>query len=249
MRNLIIAIAGVLLLGALLAQQDAKAFLKQVQQKYRNAKTMDVNVNLTIEFQMGSNNGRQVIDAHTVVQFPNRVYARIKGGMMGETEIYSDGKTMYMYNPTTKQYMKREAPPTLKGPGAGILGPVGLLFMLAEEDLDKGGANRKFAFKGTQNLQGKQVRVVEITESGNGGNSTVRLMVGMKDMLIHRVESVETRRGQQQGQTMTQKVTVSIKYNSFDKPVPASRFKFTPPKDAKEIQAPTPGAPGAAPGR
>ncbi len=246
MRNLIIAIAGVLLLGALLAQQDAKAFLKQVQQKYRNAKTMDVNVNLTIEFQMGSNSGRQVIDAHTIVQFPNRVYAEIKGGTMGETEIYSDGKTMYMYSPATKQYMKRAAPPSLKGPGAGILGPVGLLFILAEEDLDKGGANRKFAFKGTQNLQGKQVRVVEITENRGRGSARVRLMVSTKDMLIHRVESVETRPGQQPGQSITQKVTIAIKYNSFDKPVPASRFKFTPPKDAKEIQAPTPGAPGDA---
>lgn len=84
-----------LVAGLAIAQQDAKAYLKQVQQKYRNAKTLDVKVNLVMEFQSGSNTGRQSIEAHTVVQFPNKVYAQIKGGMMGTSEIYSDGKTLY----------------------------------------------------------------------------------------------------------------------------------------------------------
>lgn len=239
-----------LVAGLAIAQQDAKAYLKQVQQKYRNAKTLDVKVNLVMEFQLGSNTGRQSIEAHIVAQFPNKVYAQIKGGMMGTSEIYSDGKTMYLYQPATKQYLKREAPPSLKGPGAGTLGPIGLLFAWADEDLDKGGTNRKFTFKGTQNLDGTQVRIVEITEKNNNSSGVGRFFVGQKDMLIRRVEFTATSKNPQSGQSMVQKVTATIRYNSFNKPVPASRFKFTPPKDAKQMQMPTPQGgpnPGARP--
>lgn len=239
-----------LVVSVAIAQQDAKAFLKQVQQKYRNAKSLDVKVNLAIEFQAGGNTGRQVVDADMAVQFPNKVSAKIRGGMAGNTEIYSDGKTLYLYMPATKQYMKREAPKDLKGQGANVLGPLGMLFAFADEDLDKGGANRKFAFKGTQKLGATQARVVEITDRENNNTTTMRFVIGEKDLLIHRVEVSQTLKNPQSGQNMTQKITATLKYNSFDKPIPASRFRFTPPKDAKEMQMPTPQGgpnPGAKP--
>lgn len=239
-----------LVVSMAIAQQDAKAFLKQVQQKYRNAKSLDVKMNMTIEFQAGGNTGRQVVDANVAIQFPNKVSAKMSGGMMGSSEIYSDGKTMYVYMPAMKQFMKREAPASLRGQDAGFLGPVGLLFVLLDEDLDKAGANRKYAFKGTQKIGAISTRIVEIADRENNATTTIRLMISEKDLLIHRVEVNQSLKNPQSGQNMTQKITATLKYNSFDKPIPASRFRFTPPKDAKEMQMPTPQGgpnPGAKP--
>ncbi|MCS6920269.1 MAG: DUF2092 domain-containing protein, partial [Fimbriimonadales bacterium] len=44
-----------------------------------------------------------------------------------------------------------------------------------------------------------------------------------------------------QQQSITTKATANIRYLSFDKAIPAARFRFTPPKDAKEIKPPQPG--------
>ncbi len=231
-----------------LAQQDAKAFLKQVQQKYRNAKTLDMSFTITIEATIGANMNRQQVTGRTAVQFPNKVHAKISTPM-GEQEIYSDGKTMYLYVPAAKQYMKQDAPTDLRGQNVQFLGTAGLLFSLINEDLDRPGSNRKITFAGNQTAGGKQTRVVEVTDSEGNSRTSVRLFIGTQDRLIYRIEANQTTQigGGQSGQKpqqMSNKLTATITYAGFDKPIPATRFKFNIPKDAKEIKPQ--GMPGGA---
>jgi hypothetical protein len=83
---------------------------------------------------------------------------------------------------------------------------------------------------------------VEVSRTRGNATSTVKLYIGAQDRLVYRVELNEVSRPSQQSgqaqQPLTIRATADIRYLSFDKPIPASRFRFTPPKDAKEIQPP-----------
>lgn len=233
--------------------QDAKAFLKQVQQKFSQAKTMDMTLDITVELSMGGNSQRQQVKAQTAIQRPNRLQAKVNTGM-GEQQIISDGTTMFVYDPSTKQYMKLPAPKDFKGANIAALGPVGLILGIADQNLDDPNAKRTFAFRGNQTIAGKQTRIVEVVNTEGNQRTVVRLFIGAQDRLIYRIEAtatIPTNQGQggQQSPPLTQKLTADIRYNSFDKPIPASRFRFTPPKDAKEMRPPQPGAGGGGAGR
>lgn len=249
MRTLWIA-ATVLTMTALgAAQQDAKAFLKQVQQKYRNAKAWEVSIDMTVEMNFGRNSNKQQISSTIAMQRPNRVAAKIGASTFAPLrEVYSDGKTVYEYVPSAQQYVKRPAPPDLKGGNARLLGEAGMLMGIAEQNLDQLGPNAKIQFRGTQTIAGKQTRVVEITDSQGNSSLNLKLYIGTQDKLIYRVELNQTMRAQggqggaQTPQQITTKVTANLRYLSFDKPIPESRFRFTPPKGAKEVQPPQPGA-------
>ena len=233
------------------AQQDAKAFLKQVQQKYREAKSWEMKIDITVESSFGGNSHKQQSSSTIAMQRPNLVAAKVDAsGFMPAREIYSDGKTVYLYAPSAKQYMKQPAPPDFKGANVGLLGDAGMLIALLDQDLDATGRDVKVQFRGTQTIGGKQTRVVEVTERRGNSTSNLKLYVGTQDRLVYRVEWNQTVRPQQQGQgggqaqqSLSMKATANIRYISFDKPIPASRFRFTPPKDAKEVQPPQQGQP------
>ncbi|MCS6923934.1 MAG: DUF2092 domain-containing protein [Fimbriimonadales bacterium] len=225
------------------AQQDAKAFLKQVQQKYRNAKSWEVQLDMTIEMSFGNNMQKQQVSSTVAMQRPNRVAAKIgASGFAPPREVYSDGKTVYVYFPGTKQYLKQPAPSDLKGANAALLGEAGLLTQIAERNLDELDPNTKIQFRGTQTIAGKQTRVVEITSNEPNSTTNLKLYVGAQDQLIYRLEMnrVDRRSGgqgnAQQPQQFNTKVVANLRYISFDKPISAARFRFTPPKDAKEMQ-------------
>lgn len=248
MRTLWITAAGLTIIALGMAQQDAKAFLKQVQQKYRNAKSWEVSINMNVEMSFGGNSNKQQISSTIAMQRPNRVAAKIgASGFAPPREVYSDGKTVYEYVPSAKQYVKRPAPSDLKGGNARLLGEAGMLMGIADQDLDALGPNAKIQFRGTQTIAGKQTRVVEVSDSQGNSSLNVKLYIGAQDKLIYRVELNQTMRSQggqggaQTPQQITTKVTANLRYLSFDKPIPASRFRFTPPKDAKEVQPPQPG--------
>lgn len=236
------------------AQQDAKAFLKQVQQKYRNAKTWELQIDITVETSFGGNMNRQQVRSTVAMQRPNRVAAKLGATMgMPERELYSDGTNVFVYVPSGKQYIRQPAPQNLSGANLQLLGEAGLLIGLMDQDLDQVGPNAKFQFRGNQTVNGRQTRIVEISNTEGNTTTNIRLFVGTQDQLIHRVELNQTMRGQggqgggQQQQSFTTKVTANIRYLSFDKPIPASRFRFTPPKDAKEIKPPQQGQPQGQP--
>jgi outer membrane lipoprotein-sorting protein len=245
--------AGVLLAVAAVgaAQQDAKAFLKQAQQKYREAKSWEMKIDITVESTFGGNMQRQQSSSTIAMQRPNLVAAKVDAsGFTPAREVYSDGKTVYMYAPSAKQYMKQAAPSDFRGANVGLLGDAGMLIALLEQDIDAMGQDVKVQFRGTQTIGGKQTRVVEVTEKRGNSTSNLKLYVGVQDRLVYRVEWNQTIRPQQSGQgggqaqqSITIQATANIRYISFNKPIPASRFRFTPPKDAKEVQPPQQGQP------
>lgn len=246
-------LTGVLAVAAagMAQQQDAKAFLKRVVQKYRNAKSLELSAEFTIEMSAGANQSKQVIEGTLVMQRPNLVVAKAQSGGMSLGEVYCDGKHIYLYQPAMKQYMKQPAPPNFEKANALQLGVFGALLSALEQDVDKLEPSVKVEFRGTQTVAGKQTRVIEISESRGNRNSTARLFIGVQDLLVYRIEQTEVTRPQQQGTggqggpttPMTRKITVNLRYASFNKPIPASRFRFTPPKDAKELKPPQPAAP------
>ncbi|MCS7301180.1 MAG: DUF2092 domain-containing protein, partial [Fimbriimonadales bacterium] len=95
MRTVWIAAVALAATATGVAQQDAKSFLKQVQQKYRNAKTWDMKVDMTIEMKMGTNSMKQQITSAFAMQRPNRIAAKVSLGGIPTQEVYSDGKTAY----------------------------------------------------------------------------------------------------------------------------------------------------------
>jgi len=261
MRTLWMAVVIVAATAVGSAQQDAKAFLKQVQQKYRDAKSWEIKIQVTEERTFGGDSQKRQSSSTIAMQRPNLMAAKIDAsGMRPAREVYSDGKTVYQYVPSAKQYMKLPAPSDLRGVNAGLLGEAGLLMGIAEQDLDQlVGSNAKIQFRGMQTIDGKQTRVVEITDTQGNTSLNLKLFIGAQDRLIYRVELKQTARPQQGGQGGGQaqpqssiKITATMRYLSFDKPIPASRFRFTPPKDAKEMQPPQQGQPmppPQAPGR
>lgn len=232
------------------AQQDAKAFLKQVQQKYRNAKSWEVTIDMTVEVSLGGNSNKQQMSSTIAMQRPNRVAAKIgPSAFSPPREVYSDGKTVYEYVPQAKQYIRRPAPPNLNGGNARLLGEAGMLMGIADQNLDELGPNAKVQFRGTQTIGGRQTRIVEITDSQGNASVNLKLYIGAQDRLIYRVELNQTMRSQggqggaQSPQQSSMKISANLRYLSFDKPIPASRFQFKPPKDAKEVQPPQQGQP------
>ncbi len=252
MRVLIAIGMSAALLSGLLAQ-DAKTLLKQSQQKYRQMKSMEATTELNAEMKQGANTTRIQQKASLAMQKPNKLAMKSSGNMpFAHQEVYSDGKELTIYMPAAKQYIKRPAPPDFDGPNAMLLGQFGTLLSFADENLDDPNSKAKYTFKGKKTIAGKPTRIVEVTDQQGNNTSIIRLYVGEQDKLIYRLEMDQ--KGQmpagQQGQPPTQiamKAEVNIRYTSFNKPIPASRFKFTPPKDAKPIQMPQPGAPAPPP--
>jgi len=250
MRTLWMAVVIVAATAVGSAQQDAKAFLKQVQQKYRNAKSWEISIDITAELNFGGNSQKQQSSSTIAMQRPNRVAAKVgASGFNPAREVYSDGKTVFVYVPSAKQYMKQPAPSDLKGANAGLLGEAGMLIGIAEQNLDKLGPNAKIQFRGAQTAGGRQMRIVEITDTQGNASVNLKLFIGAQDQLIYRVElnqTVRPQQGSQGGQAQPQssmKVVATMRYISFDKPIPAARFRFTPPKGAKEMQPPQQGQP------
>jgi outer membrane lipoprotein-sorting protein len=248
MRTLIAIGMGAALLSGLFAQ-DAKALLKQSQQKYRQMQSMEATIELKAEMNQGGKTSQIQQKASLVMQRPNKLALKSSGNMPFATqEVYSDGKELTIYMPAMKQYIKRPAPPNFEGPNAMLLGQLGMLLGFADENLDDPNSKAKYAVKGKKTIAGKTTHIVEVTERQGNNTSVIRLYVGEQDKLIYRLEMDQ--KGQipagQQGQPpmhVAMKVEADIRYASFNKPISASRFKFTPPKDAKPMQMPQPNAP------
>ncbi|GBC93804.1 Outer-membrane lipoprotein carrier protein [bacterium HR15] len=248
MRTIVAFSISIALLSGLFAQ-DAKALLKQAQQKYRQMKSMEAAIEMNVEMVRGGNSNKMQFKSTLAMQKPNKLAMKASGsGPFGNQEAYSDGKELIIYLPAMKQYIKQPAPPDFEGPNAAVLGQLGMLLGFANENLDNPNSKARFTLKGKKNINGKLTHLVEVSEKSQSGSSVIRLYVGVNDLLIHRLEMDQ--RGQmpagQQGQPPQQlrmKVEANIRYISFNKPIPANRFKFTPPKDAKPMQMPQPGTP------
>jgi len=249
MRTIVAFSLSVALLGGLFAQ-DAKTLLKQSQQKYRQMQSMEASIVINAQITQGNNTVKQQMRSTLALQKPNKLAMKASGdNPMATREAYSDGKQLIISLPAMKQYLKREAPPDLDAPAAGAaMGELSLLFGFAKENLDDPQSKAKYALKGKKTINGKPTHVIEVTEKQANASQVIRLYVGVQDKLIYRLEMDQQAQmpSNQQGQPpqrFAMKIEADIRYLSFNKPIPPSRFKFTPPTDAKPAQRPQPGTP------
>lgn len=170
-------------------------------------------------------------------------------GMAASTTV-SDGKVVYMYMKGMNAYQKMPASRNPNGAIRGILGA-----------LDQKGVT--FAYLGTEMVRGKKCHVIRINTPKEqqarmqGAKQDVRAYVDAATNQLRQIKTVTTMppmgpppgsgnapSGQKQKPVVmtTTMVLLSEKLNA---PIPASTFKFVPPKGATEMKAGMqPGMPG-----
>ncbi|HSV74772.1 MAG TPA: hypothetical protein VLH79_13520 [Chthonomonadales bacterium] len=163
----------------------------------------------------------------------------------GAMQMVDDGKTLWIYQPALKQYMKQPSQIATMGPGA-LRNLPGVGNQLDEETLK----NSRVVVTGTRTVQGRPAHVVQVTP--NRPARGVQSMTLLIDRATHRLRGITTVANQPvaQGQP-PQRMTVQITFRNerVGAAIPASVFRFTPPPGSTEVQMPAQGRPGGAQGR
>jgi outer membrane lipoprotein-sorting protein len=146
------------------------------------------------------------------------------------TLIIDDGKTLWTYTTTMHQYMKRPSQIAQSGGHA------------AESSLPTLALTRMFkdakaVVTGTRSVQGKPAYIVAVTpvKPSPMGFKRAELVVDQATSRMRRFSLVSSMPG---GAGAAQELTTTgvVQSETFDKPIPASAFTFTPPKGVKEMQ-------------
>lgn len=238
--------AGTLLLMSLPGSaQDVQAILTRVTQTYQNAKSYQAQATLTQTRQGGGQQQRRSSTITTRYKAPNKVATVVQGS--DTMQIYSDGKTMYLYSPKDKQYMKMPAPASL-AQMAGVSG-------IGSGDPSQIGAQLRSIFSNgkklaDRNVGGKPVFVLQSTQSqqSQDGKTSLQLvataLIDKASYLLHQLTIQATR--SQGTQKIVETITVTFASQQVNPNLSDSVFAFKPPAGAKEVTPPQPsGAPPA----
>lgn len=239
-------VAGALLLISLPSPaQDVQAILNRVAETYRKAKSYQAQATLTQTRQGGGQQQRRSSTISTKYKAPNKVVTIVQGS--DTMQVYSDGKTMYIYSPKDKQYMKMPAPATLTQM-AGVSG-------VGSGDPSQIGAQLQAIFGNgkklpDRNVGGTPVFVLQSTQSqqSQDGKSSLQLVatafIDKANYLLRQLTIQATR--SQGTQKVVETITLTFASQQVNPNLPDSVFAFTPPAGAKEIAPPQPsGAPSA----
>jgi outer membrane lipoprotein-sorting protein len=164
----------------------------------------------------------------------------------GDQTVVADGKSLFAYSPSRKQYVKKPDLPKLT-----VLDLLDILKKIPTKDAP----NVKLLSSDT--VGGRSVSVVQISpmmppsltveqqtkwKEAAAHANPLRLFVDKENASLLRI--AETANGGS--------VDVMLQNQLFNSSIPASSFTYTPPQGAKEITAPVApslgGVPGAAPG-
>jgi outer membrane lipoprotein-sorting protein len=154
--------AGVLLASLPGSAQDVQTILSKVAAVYKNAKSYEAQASLTETRQIGGQQQKRTSTISTKYKAPNKLATIIQGS--DSMQVYSDGKTMYLYSPKNKQYMKMPAPvsfaqqPGMSGIGSGDPSQIG-----AQLQAIFGMDGKKLA---DRNVGGNPVFVLQSSRSG-----------------------------------------------------------------------------------
>lgn len=166
-----------------------------------------------------------VMQERFAYQAPNRFFFGIHDGERVISLVVSDGTNVTSVSSSQPFAMRAAAPPKLAGSRDMMEklhvplmnGP--LTFLVSGDPLE----GKKSRLLDDQMLDNQQMRVVEVT-----GEETVRLWIGEKDHLLHRVErSVKRTHGTS---TVTEDVVDTRQDLAVDQPVPPERFAFAVPR-------------------
>ncbi len=236
---------GVLLSGLPTRAQDAQSILSRVAAAYKNAKSYEAQTTITETRQMGGQQQKRTTTRTTRFKAPNKMVTIVQGSE--NMQIYSDGKTMYLYSPKEKQFMKMPAPTSFNQPGSGAMGAGDPSQLGAQLRAILGANAKKLA---DRNVGGKPMFVLQSTQSGqsqDGKSSFKMTATAYIDKATYLVRQIVLDGTQTQGnQKLAQTVTVSFTSQKINPSLPDSLFVFKPPAGARErqMQAP-PGPPGA----
>lgn len=232
--------AGVLMAGAASYAQDVQTVLKKVAAAYKNAKSYQAQAVVTETRQMGGQQQKRSSTIHTKFKAPNKMVTVVQGS--DNLQIYSDGKTMYIYSPKDKQYMKMPAPTSL---AQGATNP------MAAGDPSQIGAQLQMMFGADakklpdRSLGGRPMLVIQSNRSGqsqDGKSKFAMTATAFIDKATYMLRQLVLDATQTQGnQKMVQKITVSFASQQINPNLPDSLFVFKPPAGATLRQMPTPG--------
>ncbi len=233
-------LAGVMLLaGAPGYAQDVQTILNRVAAAYKNAKSYQAQTTITETRQVGGQQQKRSSTISTRFKAPNKVVTIVQGS--DNLHVYSDGKTMYIYSPKEKQYMKMPAPASMAQPGASPVGAGDPSQIGAQLQMIFGADAKKLS---DRNVDGRPMHVLQSTrteqsEDGKSGfKVTATAYVDKATFMLRQLTLDAT---QSQGtQKMTQTIVVSFASQQINPNLPDSVFVFKPPAGATERQMPAP---------
>ncbi len=227
--------------------EDAASIVKKVSDRYLNAKSFQ-GVIMTHQSMTGANGQAATVDAtQTVyVQLPGKyrfdVKAKGTGGAANASKndhsMISDGKTLSVYYPASKQYIQNLAPKDFSMKQiVGSLLPQ--LDAFTPAGVSEGVANGQPTFIVLMKMQMPKNLPAQVTaeqkkqiEDNLRKSKPVKVIVNKRDYSL-----VEVVINGGAGKDLN----IVISQQSFDKPIPASRFQFTPPAGAKLFTPPQTG--------
>jgi outer membrane lipoprotein-sorting protein len=229
-RKLIPALAAIAVVIAIPASaQDATQIMKKAQALMTGAKTyQSVTLVTTDAGKMGSmttrmeakSSGHKSAVTTTAIGQPTGQLAMM--GAMSNMTMVDDGKTIYMYMPAMKRYMKR--PSTGRKQGQGNV-----------RDMLGGMKDASFKLVGTESVNGKPAHVIEVKPKkpmqGLQGMN-LKFYVAKDSNLVQQVKMDGKAPGM--GGEQNIKVTMLIQSQTLNAPIPDSVFRFTPPPGATE---------------
>lgn len=237
-------VAGLVLLVSIPGHaQDVQTILTKVAAAYKNAKSYQAQATMKQTHQAGSQKQQRTSTITTKYKAPNKVVTIIEDGN-NRLHVYSDGKTMYIYSPKDKEYMKAPAPASLAQAGAGV----------QSGDPSQIGAQLQAMFStnakrlADRNIGGKPAFVIQSTQSGQSpdGKSSFRMTAtALIDKASYMVRQIIIDGERSMGaQKMVDNITITFASQQINPNLPDSVFAFKPPAGAKErpMQAPPGGA-------
>jgi outer membrane lipoprotein-sorting protein len=215
--------------------QDAKTILTRVNKAYAGIKTYQADMLMDINTPQGK------MTMTSVMKKSGEKMAMKMTGKGGNApagalnmDMVVDGKNMYMYMGMMNQYMKMPLTPQMKTmmkqQGSS---PDQIVKMV------QSGSVKKLA---DSSVDGKPVYVLEAKQATPQGSSTSKLYIDKATYRMRRMDGINPGMAGMGGGGGN--VTVTVRNEKINPPIPASAFVFNPPKGAKEMKMPQGGAPG-----
>ncbi|GIV16789.1 MAG: hypothetical protein KatS3mg022_2224 [Armatimonadota bacterium] len=234
-------VAGAVLLASIPSHaQDIQTILNKVAAAYKSAKSYQAQASLTETVRMGGQQQKRSSTISTKYKAPNKMVTVVQGNE--NLQIYSDGKTMYIYSPKNKEYVKMPAPASfaqmagMSGVGSGDPSQIGaqLQAMFAS-------GGKKLP---DRNIGGKPVFVLQSTRSGqsqDGKSSFNMTATAFIDKATYMLRRLTLEATQSQGtQKVAQTINIIFASQQINPNLPDSVFAFKPPAGAKERTTQTP---------
>ncbi|MCS6831009.1 MAG: DUF2092 domain-containing protein [Armatimonadota bacterium] len=226
--------------------QDVQTILSKVAAAYKNAKSYQAQASVSETRLIGGQQQKRSSTISTKYKAPNKMVTIVQGS--DNLQMYSDGKTMYIYSPKDKEYMKMPAPASLaQAGGMSSIGSGDPSQIGVQLQAIFGNAGKKLP---DRNIGGKPVFVLQATQSGqsqDGKGSFNVTATAFIDKATYMLRQLSLQATQTQGaQKVAQTITVTFASQQLNPSLPDSVFAFKPPAGAKERQMP---APGSAPPR